>query len=187
MSKHTGGAIVLIGPMAAGKSWLGRGLSTTHGYTFVDADEYIVARHGEIPTIFAEHGEAYFRDLEVASIEAILSDPEHAGSVVSLGGGAPMSARVRELISDHTVIYLRVDAETVRPRIVGNSTRPLLQPDPVSRWNQMFEQRRSTYEALADVVVDASGPRDVAELVGEIHDAIQHSTQNSGSAAAEAG
>lgn len=186
MSRPSGGAIVLIGPMAAGKSWVGRSLSTTHGYRFVDADEYIVAHHGEIPTIFAEHGERYFRDLEVASIEAILSDPEYADAVVSLGGGAPMSARVRELISAHTVVYLRVDAETVRPRIVGNSTRPMLQPDPVARWNQMFEQRRSTYEGLADVVVDASGPRDVADLVAEIHDAIQHSKPNPGSVAAEA-
>ncbi|WP_085529538.1 shikimate kinase [Kocuria massiliensis] len=187
MTRDGRASIILIGPMAAGKSWLGRGLAQSHGYAFVDSDEYIVAHHGEIARIFVDHGEAHFRDLEASSIEEILREDLGERSVVSLGGGAPMSERVRRLLQGHTVVFVRVDADTVRPRIMRDASRPMLQPDPMRRWQEIFDERVGTYEELADIVVDASGPRDVPELVEEIHHAVQDKKHQAESESHEVG
>ncbi len=60
--------LVLVGPMAAGKTSVGRRVARRLGVAFVDTDKRIVAAHGPIPAIFAEHGEAHFRDLERAAV-----------------------------------------------------------------------------------------------------------------------
>lgn len=164
---------VLIGPMAAGKSFLALHMSKFYGYDFVDADQVIVQRHGVIAEIFAQHGEKYFRDLEADVIEEILSDPDHANAIFSVGGGAPMTEKVRDLLREELVAYLQVDAATVLPRIRGNRTRPMLQPDPETRWNQLLDSRRERYEELADITVDGTGQRLVAELAQDLHREIQ--------------
>lgn len=175
LSEHEAprGPIVLIGPMAAGKSFLALHLAKFHGYKFVDADQLIVSRHGVISEIFETYGERYFRDLEADTIAEVLGDPEYEGAVFSVGGGAPMTPRVRERLAAHRVVYLRIDAETVAPRIAGNTSRPMLRPDPVARWTEILEQRRETYEALADVVIDASGDRSIADMAQELDGAIR--------------
>ena len=141
---------MFIGPMAAGKSKLGKRVAALLGTDFTDTDKVIVAAHGDISTIFAEHGEPAFRDIERAAVcEALL-----CAGVVSLGGGAILNQDTQRDLRDLPVVYVHVTPEAVASRI-QNSSRPLL-TDGVAGWQRIFEQRRPIYEDLADIDFDTS-------------------------------
>ncbi len=167
------GPIVLIGPMAAGKSHLAKYMARRFGYGYVDSDAVIVRRHGQIPAVFASQGEEGFRRIEARTIEELLGDPAHRDSIVSLGGGAPMTPAVRDLLQRHMVAYLEIDERTVRGRLRRTGNRPMLEGDPVQRWRDLFEQRHTTYEELADIRLQAGGNRPIAKIAAELHDEIQ--------------
>ncbi|MDR6868552.1 shikimate kinase [Microbacterium resistens] len=145
--------LVLIGPMGAGKTSVGRRVARLLELPFVDTDKAIVRDHGPIPEIFAEHGEERFREWERAAV----SDAVALGGVISVGGGAVVSAATRELLRGVPVVLLTVSPEAVGPRITG-SARPLLAggEDPVDRWKRIMEERRDWYEEVADATFDTS-------------------------------
>src|SRR4026209_2599824 len=67
-------SIVLIGMPGCGTSALGRRLAPRRGLPFVDVDEEIEQAAGKsIKEIFADHGEAYFRDGERRVIARLLA------------------------------------------------------------------------------------------------------------------
>ncbi len=145
--------LVLIGPMAAGKTSVGRRVARILEVPFIDTDKRVIADHGPIPQIFAEHGEAQFRIWEREAVAAALRE----GGVVSLGGGAVADEGTRELLRAHPVVFLTVTPEAVARRIAG-SDRPLLEgdEDPVARWARIFEERRAWYEDVATETFDTS-------------------------------
>ncbi|MCK2036825.1 shikimate kinase [Microbacterium sp. SSW1-49] len=144
--------LVLVGPMAAGKTSVGRRVARRLRVAFIDTDKRVVAEHGPIPAIFAEHGEEYFRDLERAAVAAALTE----GGVISLGGGAVTDAGTRELLRAHPVVFLTVSADAVADRIRGSS-RPLLAgEDPLARWQAIFEERRGWYDEVSSTTFDTS-------------------------------
>jgi shikimate kinase len=145
--------LVLVGPMAAGKTSVGRRVARLLEVPFIDTDKRIAAAHGPIPRIFAEHGESRFRELERAAVAEALAE----GGVVSLGGGAVTDAGTRALLAQHPVAFLTVSPESVARRIVG-AGRPLLagEDDTVERWRTIFAERRDWYEEVADLTVDTS-------------------------------
>ncbi|MCR2811891.1 AAA family ATPase [Microbacterium sp. zg.Y1090] len=156
-------ALVLIGPMGAGKTSIGRRVAKSLGVPFTDTDAAIVREHGPIERIFAEHGEAHFRSLERDAVLAALEN----GGVVALGGGAVLEPVTRVALLEHRVVLLTVGGDTIASRLRA-TTRPLLQgEDPVARWHAIYESRRPLYEQTADVVFDTSaGPlRDVVDAV----------------------
>lgn len=149
-------AIVLIGPMGAGKTSVGKRVARTLDVPFFDTDAAIARRHGPIDQLFAEHGEAHFRTLERDAVIEALS----GGGVVSLGGGAVLDPDTQSDLAHHRVVLLTVAPRVVAIRVRGSS-RPLLQTeeDPMARWISIFEQRRPIYERLADISLDTSnGP-----------------------------
>jgi shikimate kinase len=144
--------LVLVGPMAAGKTSVGRRVARRLSVPFIDTDKRIVAAHGPIPTIFAEHGEPHFRALERAAVAAALAD----GGVISLGGGAVTDAGTRELLRQHPVVFLTVSVDAVADRIRGGN-RPLLAgEDPVENWIRIFDERRDLYDEVASTTFDTS-------------------------------
>lgn len=145
--------VVLVGPMAVGKSAVGRLVAQRTGARFVDTDRVIVERHGSIPSIFAGQGEDAFRAIEADVVREALVP----GVVVSLGGGAVLSARTQELLADAVVVFLDTDLATVLPRISGDAGRPLLAGRPAERWQELYDERRPVYAALASVVVNTRG------------------------------
>lgn len=142
--------VVLVGPMAVGKSAVGRMLAQRTGSRFVDTDRVIVERHGSIPAIFDRDGEEGFRALEAAVVAEALVP----GAVVSLGGGAVLHEGTRHRLAAAVVVFLDTDLATVLPRITGDSARPLLAGRPAERWQELYDARRPVYRALADVVID---------------------------------
>lgn len=170
--RHAPLPVVLIGPMAAGKSHVARHMASHYGLRHVDTDRLIVSRHGPIPELFRARGEAEFRRVEAEVVAEALDDPQNRECVISLGGGAPMSPLVQPLLSGRMVAYLEVDLDTVRPRIRGNTTRPMLQPDPEVRWNQILDERRETFERLATIRLDGRAPRSVAQIAHDLYAAL---------------
>lgn len=148
-------AIVLIGPMGAGKTSIGRRAAKALGVEFYDSDIAVVRAHGPIEQIFAEHGEEQFREWER---EAVLEGLSRRG-IVALGGGAVLDPLTRTALAEHHVVLLTVQPRVVASRI-RDTNRPLLQSDDaMARWTEILQARRPIYEELADVTFDtSSGP-----------------------------
>lgn len=151
----TSPAIVLIGPMGAGKTSIGKRVARALGQPFSDSDAAVVRAHGPIEDLFRDKGEAHFRALEREAVRAALA----RGGVVALGGGAILDADTQRDLAGHRVVLLTVGPQTIESRIRGTK-RPLLQgADAVARWTAVYESRRPVYERLADVTFDTSaGP-----------------------------
>lgn len=153
-----GHPIVLVGLMGAGKTTVGRRLAEKLGLVFVDADHEIELAAGQtIPEIFAQHGEAYFREGERKVIARLL---ENGAQVLATGGGAYMNAETRGAIRSHGIsIWLRADFDLLMRRVRRRSNRPLLQnDDPEGVMRKLIAERYPVY-AEADITVDS---RDVA-------------------------
>lgn len=146
--------VVLIGPMAVGKSAVGQQLAHQLNAAFVDTDAVIVESHGTIADIFANRGEHAFREIEARTVARAVEQAAGTPTVISLGGGAVLDSGTQQLLAGCTVVYLECDAETVAGRIARNSGRPLLAGDAMARWRALFATRQPVYERLADLVLD---------------------------------
>lgn len=162
--------IVLIGPMASGKSAVAAALAPMLGASALDTDALVTAAHGKIPSIFAAHGEAGFRRFESEALAEALEQAPRA--VVATGGGAVLAPRNRELLARGFCVYLLTDAATVSPRIRGDKGRPLLGTDPLDAWTRIFTERRALYETAADLTIDTRGSS-VARIASAIRDAYR--------------
>lgn len=140
-------AIVFVGPMAAGKTSLGRRVAKDLGIPFVDTDVVFTRQHGAITDFFAQHGEAAFREIEADIIARELAEP--GARIVALGGGAVITERTRRLLSEYPVVLLMTTQASVL-RTANLDKRPLLRDDPEA-WGRILEARRPFYEEVADV------------------------------------
>lgn len=154
--------IVMIGPMAVGKSVIGAELARVLGVPFVDSDHKIVAKHGPVPRIFAARGEHHFRQLEARAIADVLETPKAV--VLSLGGGAVLDSGTQQLLARATVVFLHANIDTVRERITRNTGRPLLTADPVATWERLAAARGPVYQRLADITLEVANSN-VPQLV----------------------
>jgi shikimate kinase len=152
---------VLIGPPAAGKTRLGKRVARILSVPFLDTDKLVEAEHGPIPAIFAEHGEATFRQWEAEAVATALEQR----AIVALGGGAVTTAATAESLRPLPVVLLTISAEAVAGRI-GNGKRPLL-AGGVERWSELVAARMPVYESLATVRWDTSR-RPLAQIAEEI-------------------
>lgn len=140
-------AVVFVGPMAAGKTSLGRRVSKDLGIPFIDTDAVFVRRHGAIADFFVAHGESEFRRIEAEIIAEELAEP--GARIVALGGGAVLAEGTRALLARHPVVLLMTTQDAVL-RTANLERRPLLRDDPEA-WGRILEQRRPLYEEVADV------------------------------------
>jgi len=153
-------SIVLVGLMGAGKTKIGRRLAMRLNLPFFDSDEEIETAAGEtIEEIFANRGEAVFRDGERRVIARLLSGPVH---VLATGGGAFMDPATRRIIAERGVsVWLRADLDVLFTRVSRRTNRPLLKtPDPRGVLAELIERRHPIY-AEADITIDSGdGPAD---------------------------
>jgi shikimate kinase len=146
--------VILIGPMGSGKTTIGSLLAQRLGLNFRDTDHLIEEQEGKtVSQIFLDQGEDAFRVIEKRVLrEELLTD----GTVLSLGGGAPISIDAQSAlraISSH-IIFLDISLSTVAPRIGFNRDRPLLLNNPRGQWQTLMEARRPIYEAIADATIN---------------------------------
>lgn len=160
-------SIVLIGFMGAGKTTVGRELAKK-GFELIDTDSFIEkSEKTSISAIFAEKGEAYFRQAETKALETLLA--QNKQFVISCGGGMPLREENRSILRKlGMVVYLRVSPQTVFARLKGDTTRPLLKGDDSGeRVRTLMAQREVHYLSGADCVldVDRKTPEELASQI----------------------
>lgn len=151
MSKQN---VVLIGFMGSGKSTIGKKLSRVLNYRLLDTDAMIEERQGKkISEIFAQDGEAAFREAETELLEYLLQKEEHC--IIATGGGMPLRPENAEYLHKiGTVILLDASPKTILERLKDDTTRPLLMGDnKEEKVNTLYQERLPKYTAAADCVV----------------------------------
>ncbi len=139
--------VVLTGMPGSGKSTVGKALAKALNRPFFDSDEEIVALAGKpISTIFAEEGEAAFRDLEGLVLGRLAN--ENTGAVIATGGGAVLrEENIHALKRTGKIYFLDRDLQYLLP----TPDRPLaLTAEAVK---QRYDERYSLYLQTADVTV----------------------------------
>jgi shikimate kinase len=160
---------VLIGAPGAGKSTIGRRVAERLKVPFVDTDALIEEESGmSVSDMFVELGEPEFRVREEEAVRRALS--EQTG-VVALGGGAILSESTRQLLAEHTVVWLRVNVSDAASRVGMNQARPLLLGNVRGRLTQLLNERTPLYESVASITIETDG-RAVREVTSSVLAAV---------------
>lgn len=158
--------IVLVGFMGTGKTSVGRILAKRLGWTFVDSDHVIEVKAGQtIPLIFAERGEAAFRELETEALRELMAGEKQ---VVSTGGGAVLKEENRRLMLEGGLVAaLLAEEAVIVERVRGDRNRPLLQGDVAERVRTLMAARREAYHfAPLQIRTDNLTTDQVADRIG---------------------
>jgi len=157
--------VVVVGMPASGKSTVGAAVAERLGVEFVDADEVIEQRTGKlIREIFSDDGEAAFRAIEE---EVVLDALATSDGVLSLGGGAVISPRIREALASVPVAWLDVSVTTATRRAGLTQLRPLVLGDVRARMETLLDERRHLYEEVATyrVAADRLSAAELSDLI----------------------
>src|SRR5262245_20561969 len=141
--------------MAVGKSAVGRSLAKRLRFRFVDLDRLIEKEAGQkVREIFAQKGEAYFRQLEKQTLAKVLRQD---GQVIATGGGAILDEDNLILLRERAVtIGLTASVDVLLARAGGGSKRPLLSgAHRKERIEELLKQRQESY-AKAAITIDTS-------------------------------
>lgn len=169
LSTELPAAVVLTGFMATGKSAVAALLANKLGFDLVDTDQIIESRHGSIPDLFADQGEAAFRAME----RAVVADLEDRSRVVIATGGGLMldpdnasrlgrGARVFCLTADPDVIVQRIAADRSR-------ARPMLDTrNPSRRVSDLLIARTAGYRRFVQVDTTDRTTDEVADRIAEM-------------------
>jgi shikimate kinase len=152
-------SLILIGYRGTGKTTVARKLAHRLGIPAFDSDQEIECRAGKnIADIFAQEGEAVFRDWEESVIEEILS--KGIPLILATGGGAILRDSTRNrLCQSGRVIWLTARPETILHRITtdiaSQTMRPNLTPLPMhEEIITILEQRKPLYANTAHEIID---------------------------------
>jgi shikimate kinase len=151
------GLIFLTGMTGSGKTAVGGKLAARLDVPFVDLDARVARTTGrKIPQIFAEEGEAAFREQEALALRRVARDRE---GVVALGAGALERDASFELVHAHgTLVYLRADIELLADRLQRAAGRPMLagfttHDELIARLQEMLARREQHY-LTAQIIED---------------------------------
>ena len=158
--------LIIIGPMASGKSVVGRKLSKRMGLDFFDTDDCIEKKAGaEISWIFDVEGEQKFRDRE---FEVLTSLIKKENCVISTGGGIVLRQENREIIKKGTGIYLETSIQSQLERTINDKHRPLLQraQNKEETLRKMAKLRNPLYLKCSDIVIkETNNPNETVDLI----------------------
>ncbi|MEM7714178.1 MAG: shikimate kinase [Cyanobacteria bacterium P01_A01_bin.68] len=158
--------LYLVGMMGAGKTTVGRLLASELGYGFVDTDEVITASAKKsINNIFAEEGEAEFRQLESDVLSQVSAYTKLA---VATGGGIILKRENWSYLHHGLIVWLDATPELLYNRLKEDTTRPLLQDsNPLLKITNILKERESLY-SLADLRItlqERETPEEIAKRV----------------------
>ncbi|MBK7858746.1 MAG: helix-turn-helix domain-containing protein [Archangiaceae bacterium] len=163
-----GGVIALLGLRGAGKSTVGKALAVRLAVPFFELDRLVEAEAGmSLAEIFAIHGEAYFRALELRALERFLDG--HRRGVLATGGGLVTSPDAYRLLRERTrTVWLKARPAEHWARVVGQGDLRPMQNRPQARaeLERRLREREPLYKK-AERVVNTSG-RAVNDVVHEL-------------------
>lgn len=149
--------IILVGPMGAGKTTVGKRVAAALNKTFVDVDQELEKRTGvSINLIFEIEKEAGFRSRETAMLAELL---QLENAVIATGGGIISNEANRELLqqTQGVVVYLKTEVKHQLKRLKRDKQRPLLQgTGRRERLLNLARVRNPLYDQVADIAF-ASG------------------------------
>lgn len=169
----TMGNVILIGFMGCGKSSVAVKLSYRMKQAVTDTDKLIEKKQGKtITEIFAQDGEEAFRDMETETLRSLKETAKN--QIISVGGGLPVRAENRALMKEiGKVVYLRAKPETLYERVKDDAGRPLLQcDDPLQKIRELLDERKETYVAAADLIVDVDD-KNYGQILYEIEKGLR--------------
>ncbi|MBA3031523.1 MAG: shikimate kinase [Rhodocyclaceae bacterium] len=157
--------------MGAGKTTVGRRLSRSIGWQFVDLDQHIEDVTGvSVATIFEIEGESGFRQREALALQQLASV---RNMVVATGGGVVLNPMNRtRMAATGIVVYLRAAPELLNERTRHDKSRPLLQvANPLARISSLVEKRDPLYREVADIIIESSAG--LSSAVNSISNALK--------------
>lgn len=163
--------IYLCGFMGCGKSTVGKLLAKKMGVSFIDIDTEIVKEEGkDIPSIFAQDGEEYFRKLELAKVNQIAKGEQSA--VVATGGGCLVNEQCQIVAKcSGVVVYIKLDFEKCYTRIKNDKNRPIATQSTKSELLQRYIARDEIYSKIANFFIECNGKS--AQTVEEIMSVVK--------------
>ena len=170
--------IALIGFMGTGKSTVADYMNSIFSMDVIEMDKMIEERECmTISEIFAEKGEEYFRNLET---QLLVEMQTRKNAIISCGGGVAMrECNIEAIKKNGRIVLLTASPETILHRIKDNDDRPLLSGNMnVAYIQNLMEDRRSRYEAAADVVVGTDGKTVLAICEEVIEKLLEMDEQN---------
>ena len=163
--------LILIGPMASGKSTIGKRLSKKLSLDFIDVDEEVEKSAGvSISWIFDVEGEKKFRERESREL---INSLNTNNCVIATGGGVILAKKNRNLLEKGTVIYLETSIQTQLERTLNDNKRPLLQAsDNIEKTlRELKEIRDPLFEECANITIK-EGKNSHNEVVDKIVDKL---------------
>ncbi|MDK0812507.1 shikimate kinase [Clostridium perfringens] len=159
--------VLLIGMPGAGKTTIGRELSTVLKMNFLDMDEFIERSTGkEIKELFSQ-GEEVFRDLESKSCE-LLSTLKNV--VISSGGGIVTREENMGNFKEFITVFINRPLDLIMEDI-DTEGRPLLW-DGKERITNLYRDRIDLYKKHSDIEIinDGTTKEAIREIVKAISD-----------------
>ncbi|MFW6028616.1 MAG: shikimate kinase [Halanaerobiales bacterium] len=164
--------IVLIGFMGSGKTTVGKALSNKNNFSFIDTDDLITKEEKkQIPEIFNEYGEEYFRELETNVLKELSSNASN-NIILSTGGGMVMREKNVKLMNKiGVIIYLKTTPEVILKRLQNDNSRPLLKDKSKENIIKLFNKREKYYQASGDIIINTNN-KSIDKIVKEIEGCI---------------
>jgi shikimate kinase len=160
--------LIIIGPMASGKSVVGKKLSKRMGLNFFDTDEQIEQKAGvTISWIFDVEGEEKFRDRESEILSTIIKEDN---CIISTGGGIVLREENRALLKKGTGIYLKTSIQSQLERTMNDKERPLLQniDNKEEALREIAKLRNPIYESCSEITIEeTNSPNDAVDKIVE--------------------
>jgi shikimate kinase len=167
--------IYLIGMMGAGKTTIGQLLASQLDYQFFDTDAVIeqVAQQ-PITQIFAEQGEAEFRQTESAVLGQLSG---YARKVIATGGGIVLRPENWQFLRYGIIVWLDPSLAQLEQRLQADTTRPILQGGDLRyKLDRLMADRQALY-AQADLQISIADHETPEAITDRVMSAIAHECQ----------
>ncbi len=153
--------------MKCGKSTFGKRAATLMEWRFIDLDELISSEYGPVSAIFAQRGEAYFRQVETSMLEKALLTAEN--TILSLGGGTVLAPENRTLLKEKALtVWINTSTNLILNGINDSTDRPLISGKSMEEILALFNERVPIYKSCADRIIDVTDEKSVEDVAKEI-------------------